>query len=71
MNRVALAGLVYALAAGLLVVGAPDGTFTDARGHLRPFGTGPGQSPVALSAALPALGVMTYSAIALLDLINV
>jgi len=71
MNRLAWAGLVYTLAAGLLVVGAPDGTFTDARGQLRAFGVGPKQSTLALSAALPALGVVTYSVVALIDLVSV
>lgn len=71
MHRLAWAGLVYALAAGLLVVGAPDGTFADASGRLRAFGVGPSQTTLALSASLPALGVVTYAVVALIDLINV
>lgn len=65
MHRLLWSGIVYALASAVLVMGAPN---LDADGKPRVFGLYPGQSTVALSAALPALGVASYVAIALIDL---
>lgn len=68
MHRLLWAGLVYALASAVIVVGAPGLIHADPHGRPRPFGLYPGQSPVALSATLPAVGVASYVAIALIDL---
>lgn len=71
MHRILWAALVYALAAALVTAAAPAGTFTDERGRIRAFGLGEGQSALALCALLPALAVVSYATIALIDLVTV
>ena len=70
MHRVLWAALAYVLLAGLVLIAAPTGTFTDERGRLRAFGLNEGQSTIALCALLPVLGLVAYATMALIDLVT-
>lgn len=61
---------MYVAAASLLLLLAGR-AFTDERGRVKAFGVMEGQSPVALSVALPAVAVATFVVAALLDLVAV
>ena len=67
MHRLLWSGVIYALAAAVLVVGTATPEGHDARPP-RAFGLYANQSPFALSAALPALGIASYVSVALIDL---
>ena len=71
MHRVTWAAIMYAIAVCLLVL-ASGKVFTDPQsGKIKAFGLLEGQSPLALSVALPCVGIATYAVATLIDLVTV
>ena len=68
MGRLLWACATYVAMAGVLVAATRDSrAFLAPDGRYRAFGVRPGQSPLALSAALPALAVLAYALAAATD----
>ena len=71
MHRVLWASMMYVVVVAVFVLTAGR-AFVDApTGRFKAFGLQDGQSPLAMSVALPALGIATYGVAALLDLVTV